>query len=35
VSVNGEKLSDPKAELPKGAHALRVGKTRWARVTIE
>jgi tyrosyl-tRNA synthetase len=34
VSVNGEKISDPKAELPLGTHAVRVGKTRWARIIL-
>jgi tyrosyl-tRNA synthetase len=34
VSVNGEKVSDPKAELPLGTHAVRVGKTRWARIVL-
>lgn len=34
VSVNGEKVKDPKAELPLGTHAVRVGKTRWARIVL-
>lgn len=34
VSVNGERVNDPKAELALGSHALRVGKTRWARIIL-
>ncbi|MCC7072965.1 MAG: tyrosine--tRNA ligase [Deltaproteobacteria bacterium] len=35
VSVDGERVADPKADLPVGAHAVRVGKTRWARVILQ
>jgi tyrosyl-tRNA synthetase len=34
VTVDGERVNDPKAELPLGAHAVRVGKTRWARIVL-
>ncbi|MBI1946656.1 MAG: tyrosine--tRNA ligase [Deltaproteobacteria bacterium] len=35
VSVDGERISDPKADVPVGTHAVRVGKTRWARVILQ
>ena len=35
VSVDGERVADPKADLPVGTHAVRVGKTRWARVILQ
>jgi tyrosyl-tRNA synthetase len=34
LSVNGERVGDPKAMLPLGTHAVRAGKTRWAKVTV-
>ena len=34
VSVDGEKVTDPKAELSVGVHAVRVGKTRWAKIVL-
>jgi tyrosyl-tRNA synthetase len=34
VSVDGEKVNDPKADLPIGSHAVRVGKTRWAKIVL-
>jgi tyrosyl-tRNA synthetase len=34
VSVDGEKVTDPKADIAVGTHAIRVGKTRWARVIL-
>jgi tyrosyl-tRNA synthetase len=34
LNVNGEKVGDVKLELPLGTHAVRAGKTRWARITI-
>lgn len=35
VSIDGERVVDPKAELAPGTHAVRVGKTRWARVVLQ
>ncbi len=32
--VNGEKVNDLKFELALGTHAVRAGKTRWARITV-
>ena len=32
--VNGEKVNDLKFELVLGTHAVRAGKTRWARITV-
>ena len=32
--VNGEKVNDLKFELGLGTHAVRAGKTRWARITV-
>jgi tyrosyl-tRNA synthetase len=34
VSVDGEKVNDPKAEIPLGQHAVRVGKARWAKIVL-
>ena len=34
VKVNGEKVSDLKAELPVGTHVVQVGKLRAARLTV-
>jgi tyrosyl-tRNA synthetase len=34
VKVNGERVSDLKAELPVGTHAVQVGKLRAARLTV-
>ena len=34
VSVDGEKVNDPKGDLAVGSHAVRVGKTRWARIVL-
>jgi tyrosyl-tRNA synthetase len=34
VSVNGEKVTDAKAELQPGTYAVRVGKTRWAKIIL-
>jgi hypothetical protein len=32
--VNGEKVSDLKAEFPVGTHVVQVGKLRAARLTV-
>ena len=32
--IDGEKISDVKAEVAVGLHSIRAGRTRWARVTI-
>ena len=32
--VDGERVSDPKAELSPGTHAVRAGRTRWARIVV-
>ena len=34
VKVDGERVSDPKAELPTGTHLVQVGKLRAARLTV-
>jgi tyrosyl-tRNA synthetase len=34
LSVDGERITDPKANLVAGTHSVRAGKTRWAKVTI-
>jgi tyrosyl-tRNA synthetase len=34
VKVDGERVSDPKAELPPGTHLVQVGKLRAARLTV-
>jgi tyrosyl-tRNA synthetase len=34
VRVDGERVSDPKAELPPGTHLVQVGKLRAARLTV-
>jgi tyrosyl-tRNA synthetase len=34
VSLEGEKITDANAALPKGTHLLKVGKRRFARVTV-
>jgi len=34
LNVNGDKMADVKFELPLGVHAVRAGKTRWARITV-
>jgi tyrosyl-tRNA synthetase len=34
VSVDGEKITEPKADLALGAHAVRVGKIRWAKIIV-
>jgi len=34
VKVDGERVSDPKAELPPGTHLVQVGKLRAARITV-
>jgi tyrosyl-tRNA synthetase len=35
VSVEGERVSDPNAKLPAGAHLLKVGKRKFTRVTVK
>ena len=35
LNVNGEKVSDVKFELALGTHAVRAGKTKWARITVK
>jgi tyrosyl-tRNA synthetase len=35
LNVNGEKVADVKFELVPGTHAIRAGKTRWARITVK
>jgi tyrosyl-tRNA synthetase len=35
LNVNGEKVSDVKFELTLGTHAVRAGKTKWARITVQ
>jgi tyrosyl-tRNA synthetase len=35
LNVNGEKVSDVKFELSIGTHAVRAGKTKWARITVK
>lgn len=35
LNVNGEKVSDVKFELTLGTHAVRAGKTKWARITVK
>lgn len=35
LNVNGEKVSDVKFELTPGTHAVRAGKTKWARITVK
>ncbi len=32
--VDGERVGDPKADLSPGTHAVRAGKTRWARIVV-
>jgi tyrosyl-tRNA synthetase len=32
--VDGERVADPKAELAPGEHAVRAGRTRWARIVV-
>ena len=34
VKVNGERVTDPKADLPPGTHLVQVGKLRAARITV-
>ncbi|HET9157908.1 MAG TPA: S4 domain-containing protein, partial [Myxococcaceae bacterium] len=34
VKVDGERVTDPKAELPPGTHLVQVGKLRAARITV-
>ncbi len=34
VKVDGERVTDPKAELPRGTHLVQVGKLRAARLTV-
>ena len=34
LNVNGEKIADVKHELVPGTHAVRAGKTRWARIIV-
>jgi tyrosyl-tRNA synthetase len=34
VKVDGERVSDPKAELAPGTHLVQVGKLRAARITV-
>ena len=34
LNVDGEKVSDVKYLLPPGIHAIRAGKTKWARITV-
>jgi tyrosyl-tRNA synthetase len=34
LNVDGEKVSDVKFELQPGTHAIRAGKTKWARITV-
>ncbi len=35
VRVDGSRVRDPQQALEGGAHAVRVGKTRWARIIVE
>lgn len=35
VSLEGNKLSDPNTALPRGTHLLKVGKRKYARVTVQ
>ena len=34
LRVDGERVVDPKFELTPGNHAVRAGKTKWARMTV-
>jgi tyrosyl-tRNA synthetase len=34
LMVDGERVVDPKFELTPGTHAVRAGKTKWARMTV-
>jgi len=34
VKVNGERVAEPKADLPPGTHLVQVGKLRAARLTV-
>ncbi|MFZ9888644.1 MAG: tyrosine--tRNA ligase [Myxococcota bacterium] len=35
VRINGERIREPQEPLGRGVHAVRVGKTRWARIVVE
>ncbi len=35
VSVEGERVADPNATLPPGTHLLKVGKRKYARITVK
>ncbi len=35
VSIEGAKISDPNASLPAGVHLLKVGKRKFARITVK
>jgi tyrosyl-tRNA synthetase len=34
VSINGERVNDAKSDVHVGTHAVRVGKTRWAKIVV-